>query len=261
MLTKKELREYQQKINDLGVWYQPIEFIKNKLKSKSRYDFNSTIQGMNKWKFVIRKNLPRDLKNLRILDLGCASGLFSISCAREGANVIGVELDKKGYEQSLLTREIYSKIDGIDYSRNLQILKKDFMNFDWGKYGKFDLVMALNVLYWVKTPYESISEEDRRKYDNRNLLNLMTKIRENSKMVIIQADENKYWRRKRDGGPVEATNSKSVANLLDKGGFKNIEIDKPIALKSLLRTVIFGFPEVDFKKPLFYSRPIVKAES
>lgn len=261
MLSKKEIREYRDKINRLGDWYQPIEFVGKKLRSKSRYDYSSTIHGMNKWNFIIRKNLPKNLKGLKILDLGCASGLFSVSCAREGADVIGIELDKDGYAQSLLTREIYSKIDGIDYKKTFRILEEDFMNFDWEKYGKFDIVMALNVLYWVRIPYEKISSENRKKYDTKNLADLIRKIRDNSEMVIIQADENKYRRRLQDGGPVEFTNSRSVAKFLKKCEFKDIQIDKPLALKSLWRTVIFGTPEVDFKKPLYYSRPIIKARS
>jgi SAM-dependent methyltransferase len=261
MLNKKEIRKYQNKINELGDWYQPIEFIGKKLRSKSRYGSRSTIQGINKWNFIIRKNLPKNLKGLKILDIGCASGLFSVSCAREGADVVGVELDREGYAQSILTREIYSKIDGVDYEKNFRILEEDFMNFDWEKYGKFDIVMALNVLYWVKIPYEKISIENRKKYDNSSLLDLIKKIKSNSRMVVIQADENKYRRRLQDRGPTEFTDSRSVAKFLEKCGFKNIKIDKPIALKSFLRTVILGTPEVDFKKPFYYSRPIIRAKS
>ena len=257
----KKIKYYQEKIDRLGNWYQPIEFIKGKLMSKSKYDFNSTIQGINKWNFIIRKNLPKNLEELKILDLGCASGLFSMACAREGAKVIGLELDKEGYLQSLLTREIYSEIDKVNYNNNFEIIRCDFMNFDWEKYGKFDVVLALNVLYWVETPYEKISPEDRRNYNNENLLNLIKKIKENSKIVIVQADENKYQRRLKSSGSLDATDSQRVVKLLEKCEFKDIKIDKPIALKSLWRTLVFKSPEVDFEKPIFYARPIIKAQS
>lgn len=261
MLDENKIKYYQEKINEMGDWYQPIEFIKGKLRSKSRYNYSSTTQGINKWNFIIRRNLPKNLKGLKILDLGCASGLFSISCARRGAKVVGVELDNEGYRQSLLTREIYSQIDETDYSENFEVIKCDFMNFDWEKYGKFDVVLALNVLYWIETPYEKISSEDRKNYSNENLIDLMKKIRCNAKTIIIQADENKYRRRLKDKGSLEATDSRMVAKLLKKCGFRNIKIDKPVALKSLWRTLIFKSPEVDLKKPIFYSRPIIKAES
>lgn len=261
MLDEDKIKYYQEKINQMGDWYQPIEFVKGKLTSKSRYNPNSTTQGINKWNFIIRRNLPKNLKGLKILDLGCASGLFSISCARRGAKVVGVELDEEGYQQSLLTREIYSQIDGVDYNESFEIIRCDFMNFDWEKYGKFDIVLALNVLYWIETPYEKISPEDRKNYSNKNLIDLMKKIKYNAKTIVVQADENKYRRRHKDGGSLEATDSKMVAKLLRKCGFRNIEIDKPLALKSLLRTLVFKSPEVDLGKPIFYARPIIKAES
>lgn len=259
-MKKNRIDYFQHKINKLGEWYQPIEFVKGELKTKSKYSYKSTIHGINKWDNILRRNLPSNLKGKRILDIGCASGLYSMMCAREGADVTGIELDRDGYEQSLMTREIFSEIDGKDYSKNFNLLNMDLMSFDWEKYGNFDIVMALNVLYWIKIPYIKIAKEDRKEYGNDHLKNLIGKIREHSNIFLVQADENKYWVRKNKGLSLEATNSEKVIELLRSCGYEKISVDKPVILRSIIRTVINKTPEVELRKPIYYARPIIKAE-
>ncbi len=260
-MEKEKISYYQKKVSELGDWYQPIEFIKGVLKTKSKYDYGSTLHGVNKWNFILRKNLPKRLESKKILDIGCASGLYSILCAKEGATVVGVELDEDGYRQSLLTREIFSELDGKDYSKNFEILYMDLMNFNWDKYETFDIVMALNVLYWIKIPYIKIAEKDRKDYNSENLDWLVKKIKDHSKSFLIQADENKYWVRKNKNSSLEATNSKKVVELLQSCGYKKIRVEKPIANRSLWRTILKGTSEIELRKPVFYARPVIVAEN
>lgn len=260
-MDSKKIRYYQDKIAELGDWYQPIVFIKGALETKSKYSQHSTLHGVNKWNFILRKNLPMDLRGKRVLDIGCASGLYSMFCAREGAQVIGLELDEAGYRQSVLTREIFSLLDGKDYSKNFEILHVDLMRFDWNSREKFDIIMALNVLYWVTVPYVKIAEKDRKNYERSNLVNLVKNIREHSDMFLVQADENKYWERKQKGASTEATNIKKVTELLHTCGYQKICVDKPISLASLWQTLLHKTAEVELRKPIFYARPVIKAES
>lgn len=256
-----KISHYQQKIKELGDWYQPIEFLEGKLKTGSKYSYGSTLHGKNKWDFILRRNLPKSLEGKKVLDIGCASGLYSMLCAREGANVVGVELDKDGYRQSLLTREIFSQLDGKDYSKNFEILNIDLMDFDWERYGTFDVVLALNVLYWIKIPYIKIAEEDRKEYNSENLIQLIKKIKEHSRSFVVQADENKYWVRKSKNSSLEATSSEKVVELLGACGYEKMKIDKPVALRSLWRTITRGTAEIELRKPIFYARPIIVAEN
>lgn len=260
-MDKERIEYYQNKINQLGEWYQPIVFIRGVLEAKSKYRMNSTLHGIYKWNFILRRNLPLLLSGKKILDVGCASGLYSMMCAREGAEVIALELDEDGYQQSLLTREIFSELDGKDYSKNFQIFRKNLMEFEWDEYPKFDVVMALNVLYWITIPYMKIVESDQKNYSAEDLENLIKKVREHSQSFLVQADENKYFERKRKGMSLEATDSVRVEAILRKSGYLKIRVDKPFALQSLLQTAFYRTPEIDFKKPLYYARPIVKAES
>jgi len=259
-MNKERVDFYKEKIDAAGQWYQPIEFVKGKLMTKSKYDFASSIHGINKWK-LIRRNLPKNLRGKKILDMGCASGLYSMLCAREGANVVGLELDKEGYEQSIITRDIFSELDGINYSNKFKIIRGNLMNFEWKKYPKFDFVLALNILYWITTPFEKIDIADRKDYSAKQLKELVEKIGQHSKKILVQSDENKYWVRKKKNTSLEATNSKKVVELLKKCAFKNIRIDKPIILKSIWRTFLKRKPEVDFKKPIYYARPIITGDS
>lgn len=260
-MKKNELEFFQSEIDKLGEWYQPIQFIPKKLESKSSYSFSSTLHGINKWNFILRRNLPKNLKGKRILDIGCASGLYTLSCAREGATVIGIELDKRGWQQALLTRDIYSKLDNKDYSKQVEILNQNLMEFDWEKYGKFDAVIALNVLYWIETPYENLPTSDKRNYTSSDLSSLLKKIKEHTDLFIVQCDENKYDVRKKKGGSLAATDVRMTAKLLQEVGFSDITIDRPIALPSLFRTIFSGSPEVDLKNPLYYARPILRAST
>lgn len=260
-MQENDLKYFQTEIDKLGEWYQPIQFIPNQLESKSPYSFFSTLHGINKWNFILRRNLFKHLKGKKILDIGCASGLYALCCAREGASVVGIELDQRGWKQSLLTRDIYSKLDNRDYSKQAEFLNQDLMEFDWEKYGKFDAVIALNVLYWIETPYENLPASDKKVRTASDLTSLLKKIKEHTDLLIVQCDENKYNVRKKKGGSLAATNVSTTTRLLLDMGFSNIQVDKPVAFFSLFRTIFFQAPEVDLKHPLYYARPILRAST
>lgn len=260
-MQEKDARFFQAEIDKLGEWYQPIQFIPNKLESKSPYSFFSTLHGINKWNFILRRNLFKNLKGKRILDIGCASGLYALCCAREGASVVGIELDQRGWKQSLLTRDIYSKLDNRDYSKQVEFLNEDLMEFNWEKYGKFDAVMALNVLYWIETPYENLPASDKKIHTNSELSSLLKKIKKHTDYLVVQCDENKYDVRKKKGRSLAATDAYTTTTLLQDLGFLNIQIDKPLAIASLLRTIFSRMPEVDLRHPLYYARPILRAST
>jgi 2-polyprenyl-3-methyl-5-hydroxy-6-metoxy-1,4-benzoquinol methylase len=250
---------YKQRINGLGNWYQPIRFTPN-LQTPSKYDIDSTIYGYNKWTKVIRRNLPKDLKGKHILELGCSSGLYSVLCAKEGAFVTAIELDKQSYEQAKLTIEIFSNMDGIDYFKQIKLLNINFMEHEWEQY---DVVLALNVLYWITHPYSNLDKTEIMKTSTQlHITNLLRNIKQLSKMVVIQTDDNKYYYRLKHNQSTEFTHSKKIASYLRLNGFKDVHIDKPFNIKGLVRLLLRkkgGMAEVDLHKPLLYSRPVITA--
>ena len=65
-----------------------------------------------RWLYEIKKQLPQD-KNLRILDVGCGAGFFSVLLAKEGYQVTGVDLTP----------------DMVENARRLQQRKKQTVSF------------------------------------------------------------------------------------------------------------------------------------
>ena len=77
-------------MTELSPWYQPINFgfgLKTVVRDKTghRYRSWSLDRGTRKWQAFIRPNLPFDLADKRVLEIGCNAGLFLIECVKQGA--------------------------------------------------------------------------------------------------------------------------------------------------------------------------------
>ena len=87
----------------------------------------------------------RPLHELRVLDLGCNEGLFAIEFARHGAAVVGIE----GREASLEKARFVQKLLKLD---RLQFHCDDVRNLDEARYGRFDVVLCVGLLYHLDEP-------------------------------------------------------------------------------------------------------------
>lgn len=84
-------------------------------------------------------------QHLRVLDLGCLEGLFGIELARRGARVVGIEgrtpnIEKARFAQGVLGLE------------NLVLHQDDVRNLSRERYGEFDVVLCLGLLYHLDAP-------------------------------------------------------------------------------------------------------------
>jgi SAM-dependent methyltransferase len=96
------------------------------------------------------------VEGLRILDLACLEGLFAIELARQGANCLGIEGRELNIEKARFAKEALS----LD---NLELVQDDVRNLSVKKYGSFDVVLCLGLLYHLDVPdvfsfIESLSE-------------------------------------------------------------------------------------------------------
>jgi Methyltransferase domain len=87
----------------------------------------------------------RPLTGLRILDLGSAHGAYSIELAGRGAQVLGIEAREAWLEQA---RHMARK---SSYS-NVEFVRDDVRNLSREKYGEFDIVLCLGILYHLDAP-------------------------------------------------------------------------------------------------------------
>lgn len=98
----------------------------------------------------------KPLEKLRILDLGCLEGLYSVELALQGAEIVGIEGREASVEKSRFVKEVLSL-------ENLEFYLDDVRNLSKKKYGSFDIVLCLGILYHLDAPdvvqfMESISD-------------------------------------------------------------------------------------------------------
>jgi SAM-dependent methyltransferase len=88
-------------------------------------------------------NQPID--NLRVLDLACLEGLYGIELARHGAEVISIE----GREANVVKARFAKDVLDLD---NITFVQDDVRNLSVEKYGRFDVVLCLGILYHLDAP-------------------------------------------------------------------------------------------------------------
>ena len=87
----------------------------------------------------------RPLAGLRILDLACLEGLYAVEFARHGAEVLGVEVREANIEKARFAKDVL-RLDKLTLSRD------DVRNISAEKYGRFDVVLCLGILYHLDVP-------------------------------------------------------------------------------------------------------------
>jgi len=103
---------------------------------------------------IIMQQLRGNFRKQRVIDIGCLEGYFSAECALQGATVLGVE----GKTINVKKCEFIKSVLGI---KNLRFVQDDAMKVTRKKYGTFEVVLALGLLYHLDNPFtflKNISE-------------------------------------------------------------------------------------------------------
>jgi 2-polyprenyl-3-methyl-5-hydroxy-6-metoxy-1,4-benzoquinol methylase len=215
-------------------WYQHVEFgggIEAHVTTPPNWSPAPHLNehsGLDRWNAIIKRNLP-DVGGMRVLDLGCNVGLYSIELARLGAReVIGVDRDLNIRQRTgaLPRVNLVSQAEFVKEALELRegqvtgfpVIYKaiDFQNLsEIQKLGRFDLILALNVVY---------HELDRAP----DLLKTLSDMTDN---IVLQSsiahpDPIKRW----------AAPSWNVEELL-RNGFTQVTVDSP---QSYQQPVITG---------------------
>ncbi|MDX1977693.1 MAG: class I SAM-dependent methyltransferase, partial [Pseudanabaenaceae cyanobacterium bins.68] len=87
----------------------------------------------------------RTWQDLRILDLACLEGIYGLEMALQGAEVVGIE----GRAANLAKAKFVQEVLGL---ANIQFYQDDVRHLSVEKYGKFDVVICVGILYHLDQP-------------------------------------------------------------------------------------------------------------
>jgi tRNA (mo5U34)-methyltransferase len=96
-----------------------------------------------KWE-RIRDAIPRDLRGVSVLDIGCNGGFYALEMARRGAGpIVAIDSDARYLAQAKLAAEV----------ENAHILFHQMSVYDVAELGRrFDLVLFMGVFYHLRHP-------------------------------------------------------------------------------------------------------------
>lgn len=94
---------------------------------------------------IVSDVAAKPLTSLRLLDLACHEGIYAIEFARQGASVLGIEGREAHIAKAMFVKKALSL-------SNLDVVQDDVRNLSEAKYGPFDVVLCLGILYHLDAP-------------------------------------------------------------------------------------------------------------
>jgi hypothetical protein len=221
---------------------------------------------------IVSDTAKKPIQGLRLLDLACHEGIYAIEFARQGARAVGIEGREAHIEKAKFVKNALSL-------SNLDICQDDVRNLSKTKYGSFDVVLCLGILYHLDAPdvfsfIESIGEvcEDIAIIDTRIALGPTEsftykgttywghRIREHNPADTPAEKIKKYWA-SLDNPTSFNISRTSLYCMLSRVGFTSVyecyippEPAKPIDRITLL--AIKGSRRKVLNSPLMQSHPI-----
>jgi len=100
---------------------------------------------------VVDHHLGGTFDGRRVLDLGCLEGYFSTECALHGAEVLGVDAREINIKKCEFVKSALA-------APRLEFALDDAMNVTVDRYGRFDVVLALGLLYHLDDPFTFLAQ-------------------------------------------------------------------------------------------------------
>jgi tRNA (mo5U34)-methyltransferase len=133
------MNDPQSLIASVPIWYHRFE-IKPGIVTPGTHD------PAFLWK---KLRLPDDLSGKRALDIGASDGFFSLQMKRRGAQVVSIDYrakDGHGFD-------VMEQVSGLDFEYH----QVNFYNITSDRFGVFDIVLFLGVLYHLPDMVRSFS--------------------------------------------------------------------------------------------------------
>lgn len=87
---------------------------------------------------IIKYSVSLNIKDLRIADLGCCEGYYSIGLSEAGCkNIIGIDARQENIDVA----------NSLNSYNTTRFVVDDVKNFSYKNYGKFDVILAAGILY------------------------------------------------------------------------------------------------------------------
>lgn len=141
----KLLNEFEQKnkqlIAEYGPWTAHDIYLGENVytRDKRNKPFPYRLKKIIQASLDLTNKEPHDI---RVLDLGCLEGGISIEFARQGSNVVGIEGRPSNIKKAELVKEL------LDLG-TLELVVDDVLNITPEKYGTFDVILCLGLLYHI----------------------------------------------------------------------------------------------------------------
>lgn len=138
--TTGSRRDLEAEIAGLGSWFHNLHLPGGVQTAPDHFlgDFPSF-----KWE-TIKGHLPDDLAGCRVLDIGCNAGFYSFALAERGAEVLGIDTDRRYLRQAEWAREVLGA-ERVAF-REASVFEVDRLE------GRFDIVFFMGVLYHLRYP-------------------------------------------------------------------------------------------------------------
>ncbi|TWO69655.1 class I SAM-dependent methyltransferase [Caenimonas sedimenti] len=91
---------------------------------------------------IVNDHARKPMNHLRVLDIASLEGDYSVEFALRGAQVLGVEGRRTNVERASARFDM----------PNLKFVQDDVRNISRAKYGEFDVVLCLGILYHLDAP-------------------------------------------------------------------------------------------------------------
>lgn len=187
----------------------------------------------------------KPLSEIRVLDLACLEGQYAVEFARHGAQAVAVEGREANFEKASFAKRMLSL-------NNLELVHGDVRDLNRDKYGRFDVVLCLGILYHLDAPdvfvfIEKIAEVCDRVAVFDTFVSLVPKRSYSYK-------GKQYWGRDiEEHTPQETWSAKQAKLWSSIDNLKSVWLTKATLLNLLAR---FGFTSVyECDVPIEVSKP------
>lgn len=144
-------------------------------------------------------DLLKPQKGMRILDIGCGTGNYSLKLKALGCNVIGVDVSEK------MLSVFKAKIEQNKYDIDLHLLQSNILPFEDES---FDAIISVTAAEFMDNLPESINE-------------MFRVVKQNCPIVIGTLHKNSKWGEMYESEYFKTNTVFKHAHLLEKSDFKN----------------------------------------